>query len=50
VFAGWIMKQEHSQQELDLPDSLSYQLWKFLVRYIAPAAVFLVFLNVVGVL
>jgi neurotransmitter:Na+ symporter, NSS family len=50
VFAGWIMKQEHSQQELDFPDSVSYQVWKFLVCYIAPAAVFLVFLNVVGVL
>lgn len=50
VFAGWIMKQEHSKQELDCPDNLSYQIWRFLVCYIAPAAVFLVFLNVVGVL
>ncbi|ESS71473.1 transporter [Methyloglobulus morosus KoM1] len=51
VFAGWIMKQEHSKAELDLPgEHLSYAVWKFLVCYIAPAAVFLVFLNVVGVL
>jgi NSS family neurotransmitter:Na+ symporter len=50
VFAGWIMKQEHSKQELDLPDSLSYQLWSFLVKFVAPVAVFFVFLNVVGVL
>lgn len=50
VFAGWIMKQEHSKQELDCPDNLSYQIWRFLVCYVAPAAVFLVFLNVVGVL
>lgn len=50
IFAGWIMKQEHSQQELDCPDNLSYQVWKFLVCYIAPVSVFLVFLNVVGVL
>ncbi|MBK8814403.1 MAG: sodium-dependent transporter [Methylococcaceae bacterium] len=51
VFAGWIMKQEHSKEELDLPgEHLSFQVWKFLVSYIAPAAVFLVFLNVVGVL
>jgi neurotransmitter:Na+ symporter, NSS family len=50
VFAGWIMKQEHSKQELACPDNLSYQIWKILVCYIAPVAVFLVFLNVVGVL
>ena len=50
VFAGWIMKQEHSKQELDCPDNLSYQIWRFLVCYVAPTAVFLVFLNVVGVL
>jgi neurotransmitter:Na+ symporter, NSS family len=51
VFAGWIMQKEHSKAELDLPgEHLSYQVWKFLVCYVAPAAVFLVFLNVVGVL
>ena len=51
VFAGWIMKQEHSKEELDLPgEHLNFQVWKFLVCYIAPTAVFLVFLNVVGVL
>ncbi len=51
IFAGWVMLQEHSKEELDLPgEHLSYAIWKFLVKFIAPAAVFLVFLNVVGVL
>ncbi len=50
VFAGWIMKQQHTEQELDMPDARSYQVWKFLVCYVSPAAVFLVFLHVVGVL
>jgi NSS family neurotransmitter:Na+ symporter len=50
VFAGWIMKQQHSEQELQMPDAQSYQVWKFLVCYVSPAAVFLVFLNVVGVI
>jgi NSS family neurotransmitter:Na+ symporter len=50
VFAGWIMKQEHSRQELEMAKPEHYQIWKFLVCYISPAAVFLVFLNVVGVL
>jgi NSS family neurotransmitter:Na+ symporter len=50
IFAGWIMKQDHSRYELDLPDDRYYQVWTFLVSYVAPAAVFFVFLNVVGVL
>ncbi len=51
IFTGWVMKQEHSKEELGWADAhLGYQVWKFLVSYIAPAAVFLVFLNVVGVL
>ncbi|MGZ8935753.1 MAG: sodium-dependent transporter [Methylobacter sp.] len=50
VFAGWIMKRQHSEQELKMPDAQSYQIWTFLVCYVSPAAVFLVFLHVVGVL
>ncbi|MDP2901768.1 MAG: sodium-dependent transporter [Methylovulum sp.] len=49
VFAGWMMKQQHSAQELDIP-SQHYQIWLFLIKYMAPAAVFLVFLHVMGVL
>jgi NSS family neurotransmitter:Na+ symporter len=50
VFAGWIMRQQHTEQELDMPTPLGYQVWRILVRYVSPAAVFLVFLHVVGVL
>jgi NSS family neurotransmitter:Na+ symporter len=50
VFAGWIMKRQHSEQELNMPNAQYYQLWKFLICFVAPAAVFLVFLHVVGVL
>lgn len=50
VFVGWIMKQEDSESELALSQPHFYKMWKFSVCYIAPAAVFLVFLDVVGVL
>lgn len=50
VFAGWIMKQQHTEQELNIAHPLGYTLWKFVISYIAPAAVFFVFLHVVGVL
>jgi len=50
VFAGWIMKRQHSEQELSMANVLHYQVWRFLICYVSPAAVFLVFLNVVGVI
>lgn len=50
VFAGWVMNKADSQQELELETPWHYQIWKFLVCYISPAAVFLVFLNVIGIL
>ena len=48
VFAGWVMLQKHVKDELDLPDQ-QYQIWKYLITYVAPSAVFLVFLHVLGV-
>ena len=50
VFAGWIMKEEHSRQEMKMTKAEHYRIWRFLVRYVSPVAVFLVFLNVVGVI
>ena len=49
IFAGWMMKTADAEQELDIP-SQGFQVWQFLIKYVAPAAVFLVFLHVVGVL
>ena len=50
IFAGWIMKTQHSEEELAMPTPAYYQAWKILISYIAPAAVFFVFLHVIGVL
>ncbi|MDH5766249.1 MAG: sodium-dependent transporter [Gammaproteobacteria bacterium] len=48
VFAGWLMRERSSQDELNT-SSKGYSTWQFLVRYIAPIAVMIVFLNVIGV-
>ena len=50
VFAAWKMARETSRGELGLSDGFGYALWRFLVRYITPVAVGLVFLNVTGIL
>lgn len=50
IFAAWIMSKESSQDELAMKAPPVYQTWRFLVRYITPVAVVVVFLNAVGVI
>ena len=48
VFAGWLMREQSSRDELKTTEK-SYAIWQFLVRYVSPVAVMIVFLNVIGV-
>ena len=50
IFAAWFMSREASRDELDIGDGLGYRTWRFLVRFIAPAAILIVFLNLIGVI
>lgn len=49
IFAGRVMKTADSKDELALGNDQLFDVWKFLVSYVAPAAIFLVCLNVLGV-
>lgn len=50
IFAAWRMSAESSRSELALAEGMAYRGWRFLVRYVAPAGIFLVFLQVSGIL
>ncbi|MFZ1747750.1 MAG: sodium-dependent transporter [Nitrospirales bacterium] len=50
LFAGWLMKAETTQSELNIQHPSLYFAWQSLVRYIAPIAVFIVLLNAIGIL
>ncbi len=50
IFVGWSMTRDSSVDELAMKDGFFYRLWRFLVRYITPLAVFIVFLNAIGVI
>ncbi len=45
VFTGWMMSSQSSREELNIGSKLIYLLWQVMVRYIAPAAVIIVFLT-----
>lgn len=49
IFAVWIMAEKSSRDELDTSDFI-YKLWRFLVRYVTPIAVIIVFLNALGII
>jgi NSS family neurotransmitter:Na+ symporter len=50
IFAGWLMKPSSTQDELKLNSVFGYKLWQILVRYITPAAIIIVFANLIGII
>ena len=48
IFAGWLMRSESSKNELNTTEN-GYNIWQFLIRFVAPSAVMIVFLTAIGV-
>ena len=50
IFVGWLMKKTVVAEELNSSiDSFIYYIWYFLLRYITPLGVGIVFLNAIGI-
>lgn len=49
LFVGWVMSRSATRDELDMDDHLGYKVWLFLVRYVTPIGVVIVFLNAIDV-
>ena len=43
IFAGWFMKKEASQDELTSLNVVTYKLWYFLIRFVVPPALLVIF-------
>jgi len=50
IFAAWFMSHDASRDEMDIGDGIRYNLWRFLVKFITPVAILIVFLNLIGVI
>lgn len=46
IFAGYVLKKQETFEELNI-SSLSFNTWHFIVRYLAPIAIIVVFLNAI---
>lgn len=50
IFVGWVMKRQSSLDELQMKEGWLYGMWYFLVRFITPFAVIVVFLKAIGLI
>lgn len=44
IFAGWVLKRASLQEEMELGNSLVFRAWLFLIRFVAPGAIALLFI------
>ncbi len=49
IFSVWVMNTKTVRNELAMKREFSFKFWQFLVRYITPLAVIIIFLNVIGI-
>jgi neurotransmitter:Na+ symporter, NSS family len=50
IFVAWLMQRQIVTEELEAsPNGLGFRIWYFLLRYVTPLGVGLVFLNAIGV-
>ncbi len=47
LFAGWVMKTHHVQEELNV-STQPYRVWRFTIRFISPLAILAIFLYLFG--
>ena len=50
VFVGWSMRESSVRDEMAMSNPMLYQAWRFLIRFVTPVGVLLIFLNVIGII
>ena len=50
IFVGWVMRNSSVQDEMAIHNELLFRSWRFLVRYVTPVGVFLIFLRVINII
>jgi len=48
LFSGWVARREMAHDELAMRSRFAFQLWWWLIRFVAPVGIVFVFLNAVG--
>ena len=48
IFVAWVMRTSSVKDEMAIQSSAQFNLWWFLIRFVTPVGVFLIFLRVLG--
>jgi NSS family neurotransmitter:Na+ symporter len=43
LFIGWFATKDAIREEMGLPDGLAFNMWRFLIRFVVPSAVAIIF-------
>ncbi len=50
VFVGWSMRESSVKDEIAMSSSMLYQAWRFLIRFVTPVGVLLIFFRVIEII
>ena len=50
IFVGWVMRNSSVEDEIAMESATYFRVWKFLVKFVTPVGVFLIFLRVLGII
>ena len=50
IFVGWVLPRSVAYKELHLSRRFWFELWNYLIRYVAPILIFIVALNALGII
>ncbi len=50
LFVGWKTKESSVSDEMAMSNPMLYQTWRFLIRFVTPVGVLLIFLNVIEII
>ena len=46
IISGWILSKQSVHQELSIKNESLFILWRFLVKYVAPIVVLIIFISI----
>lgn len=50
IFVGWFMSSDMIREELKMKNDMLFSVWRFVLRFISPVAIALIFINGLGLL
>ena len=50
IFVGWFMSSDMVKKEVNTKNEALFTVWRFVLRFVSPVAILLIFINGLGLL